>query len=75
MPDSHNAGDFGQFLINAPHEYGITKEKLEYRTDGHLDIDSVRAGAVLVCPVKVKGGGVYVGDMHAMQDASRKGGF
>ncbi len=67
MPDSHNAGDFGQFLIKAPHEYGITKEKLEHRTDGHLDIDSVRAGAVLICPVKVKGGGVYVGDMHAMQ--------
>ncbi|MBI4759448.1 MAG: acetamidase/formamidase family protein [Chloroflexi bacterium] len=67
MPDSHNAGDFGQFLINAPHEYGITKEKLEHRTDGHLDIDSVRAGAILICPVKVKGGGVYVGDMHAMQ--------
>jgi formamidase len=27
----------------------------------------VREGAVLICPVKVKGGGVYVGDVHAMQ--------
>jgi formamidase len=27
----------------------------------------VRAGAVLVCPVKVPGGGVYLGDMHALQ--------
>jgi formamidase len=68
MPDSHNAGDFGQFLIGAPHEYGITKEQLEEaRTDGHLDIDSVREGAILICPVKVAGGGVYLGDAHAMQ--------
>lgn len=67
LPDSHNAGDFGQALIDAPHEYAITKEQLEERTDGHLDISRVRAGAVLVCPVKVPGGGVYLGDMHAMQ--------
>jgi len=68
MPDSHNAGDFGQFLIDAPHEYGITQEQLEEaRTDGHLDIDSVREGAILICPVKVPGGGVYLGDAHAMQ--------
>ncbi|NOZ28551.1 MAG: acetamidase/formamidase family protein [Chloroflexi bacterium] len=68
MPDSHNAGDFGQFLIGAPHEYGITQEQLEEaRTDGHLDIDSVREGAILICPVKVAGGGVYLGDVHAMQ--------
>ena len=26
MPDSHNAGDFGQFLLGAPHDYGITSE-------------------------------------------------
>ncbi|MFD2131960.1 acetamidase/formamidase family protein [Pseudogracilibacillus auburnensis] len=67
LPDSHNAGDFGQFLIDAPHDYGITEEQLEDRTDGHMDINRVRAGAVLICPVKVKGGGVYLGDMHAMQ--------
>lgn len=29
-----------------------------------MDISRVRAGAVLVCPVKVKGGGVYLGDMQ-----------
>ncbi len=68
MPDSHNAGDFGQFLVNAPHKYGITQKQLEEaRTDGHLDIDSVREGSVLICPVKVPGGGIYVGDVHAMQ--------
>ena len=38
-----------------------------HKTDGHLDIDAVRAGAILVCPVKLAGGGVYLGDMHAMQ--------
>jgi formamidase len=32
-----------------------------------MDIDAVRAGAVLVCPVKVPGAGVYIGDMHALQ--------
>src|SRR5699024_5426360 len=67
FPDSHNAGDFGQFLIDAPHDYGMTEEELEDRTDGHMDINRVRAGAVLICPVKVPGGGVYLGDMHALQ--------
>ena len=32
-----------------------------------MDIDSVRAGAILVVPCKVRGCGVYFGDMHAMQ--------
>lgn len=67
IPDSHNAGDFGAFLLGAPHEYALTAEQLENRTDGHMDIDAVRAGAILVCPVKAQGGGVYLGDMHAMQ--------
>jgi acetamidase/formamidase len=42
-------------------------ELTEHRTDGHLDVDAVRAGAILVCPVKLPGGGVYLGDMHALQ--------
>ncbi|MCC6169080.1 MAG: acetamidase/formamidase family protein [Caldilineaceae bacterium] len=68
LPDSHNAGDFGAFLIGAPHEYAVTAEQLQqHRTDGHLDIDAVRAGAILICPVKAEGGGIYLGDMHAMQ--------
>lgn len=67
MPDSHNAGDFGSFLLGAPHEYALTAEQLESRTDGHMDISAVRAGAILICPVKVPGGGVYLGDMHALQ--------
>jgi acetamidase/formamidase len=68
IPDSHNAGDFGSFLVGAPHRYALSPQELErHKTDGHLDIDAVRAGAVLVCPVKLEGGGVYLGDMHALQ--------
>jgi len=68
IPDSHNAGDFGSFLIGAPHAYALTADELgRHKTDGHMDIDAVRAGAILVCPVKLDGGGVYLGDMHAMQ--------
>ena len=68
MPDSHNAGDFGAFLVGAPHDYAISAEELvEHRTDGHMDIDAVREGAILLCPVKVDGAGVYLGDMHALQ--------
>ncbi len=70
MPDSHNAGDFGSFLIGAPHEYAITEEELKkHKTDGHMDINKVREGSIVIAPVKVKGGGVYVGDAHAMQGA------
>ncbi|MBI4504997.1 MAG: acetamidase/formamidase family protein [Chloroflexi bacterium] len=67
MPDSHNAGDFGSFLVGAPHDYAISAEQLQQRTDGHMDISTVRAGAIAICPVKVRGGGVYLGDMHALQ--------
>jgi formamidase len=67
LPDSHNAGDFGAFLLGAPHRHAVTPEQLESRTDGHLDIDAARAGAILIAPVKVAGAGIYVGDMHAMQ--------
>jgi acetamidase/formamidase len=68
IPDSHNAGDFGAFLIGAPHRYALSPEQLQaHKTDGHMDVDAVRAGAILVCPVKLDGGGVYLGDMHALQ--------
>lgn len=67
FPDSHNAGDFGSAMIDAPHEYKITKEQLEERTDGHMDVNKVREGAILICPVKTKGAGIYIGDVHAFQ--------
>ncbi len=68
LPDSHNAGDFGQYLIGAEHDWGLESEAdLEERTDGHMDVPEVRPGAILLCPVKVEGGGIYVGDLHANQ--------
>ena len=68
IPDSHNAGDFGAFLIGAPHRYALTADELSrHKTDGHLDVNAARAGAILVCPVKVYGAGIYLGDMHALQ--------
>jgi acetamidase/formamidase len=68
IPDSHNAGDFGAFLIGAPHRYALDAQALgRHKTDGHMDIDAVRAGAILVCPVKLEGAGIYLGDMHALQ--------
>ena len=67
FPDSHNAGDFGEFLVGAPHPYAKEAEELAQRTDGHMDINKVRAGATLICPVKIEGAGIYLGDAHAMQ--------
>jgi formamidase len=68
MPDSHNAGDFGAFLVGAPHRYAMSAEELaQHKTDGHLDVAAVRAGATIICPVKIPGGGIYLGDMHALQ--------
>ncbi|MBV9798129.1 MAG: acetamidase/formamidase family protein [Solirubrobacterales bacterium] len=68
IPDSHNAGDFGSFLIGAPHRYALGAQELqEHKTDGHMDVDAVRAGSILICPVKLDGAGVYLGDMHALQ--------
>lgn len=68
IPSSHNAGDFGAFLLGAPHEYGIDEALLlTHKTDGHMDADEVRKGAILIVPVKVKGAGIYIADVHAMQ--------
>ena len=67
MPTSHNGGDYIVFLVGAPHKLAITKEDLAKRSDAHMDIDNVREGAILICPVKVAGGGIVVGDVHAMQ--------
>ncbi|MGF6726672.1 formamidase [Paraburkholderia sp. GAS41] len=68
LPDSHNCADFGQYLVGAPHRYALTTEELHAaKTDGHMDTNSVREGCILICPVKVPGAGVYMGDMHAQQ--------
>lgn len=67
LPSSHNAGDFGYFLVNANHKYSLKESELALRTDGHLDCNSVTEGATIIAPVKIKGAGLYVGDVHAMQ--------
>jgi len=67
MPTSHNAGDLSCFLVGAPHKLAITKADEAKRTDAHMDIDNVREGAIIIAPVKLPGGGVIVGDVHAMQ--------
>ena len=67
MPTSHNAGDLSCFLVGAPHKMAITKADEAKRTDAHMDIDNVREGAIVITPVKVPGGGIVVGDVHAMQ--------
>jgi acetamidase/formamidase len=66
LPSSHNCGDFGAFLVGAEHEFAVTEEQLEQRTDVHMDIDSVREGSIVIVPVKVDGAGIYAGDVHAM---------
>ena len=66
LPSSHNCGDFGAFLVGAQHEFAVTEEQLELRTDVHMDIDSVRVGSIVIVPVKVDGAGIYAGDVHAM---------
>nr|WP_315598552.1 acetamidase/formamidase family protein [uncultured Cupriavidus sp.] len=68
LPDSHNCADFGQHLVGAPHRFSMTRDELHAaKTDGHMDTNTVREGAILICPVKVPGAGVYLGDMHAQQ--------
>lgn len=66
LPSSHNAGDFGSFLVGAPHSHAVTEIELLGRTDGHMDVNEVREGAILIVPVKVAQAGIYVGDVHAM---------
>jgi len=47
LPSSHNAGDFGYFLVNANHKYSLKESELALRTDGHLDCNSVTEGATI----------------------------
>ncbi len=68
MPSSHNAGDFGAFLVGAPHPLAISQEDLTTkRSDAHMDVDSVGAGMMVIAPVMIDGAGITVGDVHAMQ--------
>lgn len=68
FPDSHNCGDFGPFLVDVSHGMSMSQADVDlHKTDGHMDTNTVREGAILICPVKVPGGRIYMGDMHAQQ--------
>src|SRR5438034_1308182 len=64
---THTSKESASKPFGAPHEYGITADQLDLRSDGHMDIDAVRPSAILLAPVKVPGAGIYFGDMHALQ--------
>jgi len=67
MPCNRNAGDSARMLLQPSHPYHLEPDEMDCLTDGHMDNPRVRAGCLLVVPVKVPGGGLYLGDVHAMQ--------
>ena len=67
VPSSRNAGDLAWRLAELSGPHAMDPSCFEQLTDGHMDINEVREGSVLVAPVRVEGAGVYVGDVHAMQ--------
>lgn len=64
IPSAKNSGD----LISGLNRTGLY-EPVEPSdlTDGHMDIKHVGEGCVVISPVRVKGGGVYLGDVHLTQ--------
>lgn len=64
VPSSRNCGDSFKSLLKDPELSSIEKSNL---TDAHMDVNSVTVGSKIICPVKVEGAGLYVGDVHAMQ--------
>lgn len=66
IPETYNAKDLGSILVDTTNEFSISKGQEPF-TDGNLTINKLREGAILICPVKVKGGGIYLGGLVAMQ--------
>ncbi len=64
VPSSRNSGDALERLKDCEDYSKITKENL---TDGHMDVNTVGKGSIIIVPVKVEGGGVYFGDIHSVQ--------
>lgn len=44
--------DSSSALVDASHEYAMTEEQLADRMDGHMDINRVREGAVVIAQLK-----------------------
>lgn len=64
VPSSRNSGDVLKTLIKSDEFSNVNKEDL---TDGHMDINTVTEDSIVIVPVKVAGGGVYLGDVHSVQ--------
>jgi formamidase len=67
LPAVRNSKDIAARNIGANNKYGIKEEDLNKIADCHLDCAEVRAGAVVITPVKIPGAGLYLGDIHAVQ--------
>lgn len=64
IPSSKNTGDFSGSLSKTDLYSVPAKEEI---TDAHMDINEVGEGCLIVAPVLVSGGGVYIGDVHLTQ--------
>lgn len=64
IPSSKNAGDCHGSLAKTDRFAVPAKEAI---TDAHMDINEVGEGCVIIAPVLVPGGGVYIGDVHLTQ--------
>lgn len=64
IPSSRNGGDMLQSVNSSKKTDLVLKSDM---TDAHMDINSVREGTIIISPVKVKGGGIYLGDIHSLQ--------
>lgn len=64
VPSSRNGGDMYSSLIANKDFSEVEKDDL---TDAHMDVNSVCEGSIVISPVKVSGGGIYIGDVHSIQ--------
>lgn len=64
IPSAKNAGDCIGSLAKTDRFAVPAKEDI---TDAHMDINEVGEGCIVIAPVRVEGGGVYIGDVHLTQ--------
>lgn len=64
IPSSKNTGDFSGSLYKTDLFSVPAAEEI---TDAHMDINEVGEGCLIIAPVIVPGGGVYIGDVHLTQ--------
>jgi acetamidase/formamidase len=64
MPSSKNSGDLIDSLNKTRLFETVTVSDI---TDAHMDINTVSEGCVILSPVKIKGAGIFLGDVHLTQ--------